>query len=108
MLNLFINIKLLKYGFVGKTLIWIKVFLNNRSFTVCLNSFHSLYFPVISSVPQGTKLGPLLYILFANDLVKLFKFAKVKIYADDVSLYAVINSDNDRIAFQNELNELCV
>ena len=29
-------------------------------------------------------------------------------YADDVSLYAVINSDNDRIAFQNELNELCV
>ena len=94
---------------VGKTLIWIKAFLTNRSFMVCLNSFHSSYFPVKSSVPKGTKLGPLMYIiLFANDLVKLFKFAKVKMYADDVSLYAVINSDNERIAFQNELNELCV
>ena len=49
-----------------------------------------------------------MYILFANDLVKLFKFALVKMYANDVILYAVINSDNDRIAFQNELNELCV
>ena len=49
-----------------------------------------------------------MYILFTNDLVKLFKFAKVKMYADDISLYAVFNSDNDRIAFQNELNELCV
>ena len=75
---------------------------------VCLNSFHSSYFLVISSVPQATKLGPLKCILFANDLVKLFKFALVQMYADDVSIYAVIDSDNDRIAFQNELNELCV
>ena len=100
--------ELLKYGVVGKTLIWIKAFLTNRSFMVCLNSFHSSYFPVISSVPQGTKLGPLMYILFAYGLVKLFKFAKIKMYADDVSLHAVINLDNDRIAFQNDLNELCV
>ena len=47
--------KLLKYGVVGKNLIWIKAFLTNRSFMACLNSFHSSYFPVISSVLQGTK-----------------------------------------------------
>jgi hypothetical protein len=99
--------KLQKYGVVGKTLIWIKEFLSNRSFKVCINMQHSVHFPVESSVPQGTKLGPLMFILFANDLVKLFKFAKVKMYADDISLYATINSNADRIKFQNELNELC-
>ena len=61
--------KLLKYDVAEKTLMWFKAFLTNRSFMVCLNSFHSSYFPVISSVPQGTKLGPLMYILFANNLV---------------------------------------
>ena len=62
--------------------------------------------PVISSVPQGSKLGLLLYILYANDIMQNFKFAKVKMYADDLTVYAIVNNINDRIKLQNELNLL--
>ena len=62
--------------------------------------------PVISSVSQGSKLGPLLYILYANDIMQNFKFAKVKMYADDLTIYAIVNNINDRIKLQNELNNL--
>ena len=87
-------------------LLWIKEFLNNRSFAVKLNNYLSKSLPVISSVPQGSKLGPLLYILYANDIMQNFKFAKVKMYADDLTVYAIVNNINDRIKLQNELNNL--
>ena len=62
--------------------------------------------PVISSVPQGSKLGLWLYILYANDIMQNFKFAKVKMYADNLTVYAIANNINDRIKLQNELNNL--
>ena len=40
-----------------------------------------------------------MYIIFANDNAELFTFAKVKMYADDLTMYAVINNENDRNAF---------
>ena len=98
--------KLKTFGTCGTILLWIKEFLNNRSFAVKLNSSISKSLPVISSVPQGSKLGFLLYILYANDITQNFKFAKVKMYADDLTVYAVVNSFNDRIKFQNELNKV--
>ena len=66
----------------------------------------SEYLLVISSVPQGSKLGPLLYILYANDIKLNFKFAKVKMYADGLTVYAVVNNVNDRTELQNKLNNL--
>ena len=70
--------KLYSYGIHGKLLNWIKEFLNNRTFSVLINYINSLIFPVISSAPQGSKTGPLVYILHANDLANIFKFAKLK------------------------------
>ena len=84
---------------------WIREFLNNRSFAVKLNNYISKSLPVISSVFQGSKLGTLLYILYANDMQN-FKFAKVKIYADDLTVYAVVNNVKDRIKLQIELDNL--
>ena len=98
--------KLKTFGICGKILLWIKEFLNNRSFAVKLNNYLSKSLPVISSVPQGSKLGPLLYILYANDIMQNFKFAKVKMYVDDLTVYAIVNNINDRIKLQNELNNL--
>ena len=57
-------------------------------------------------MPQGTKLGPLLFILFINDIINNFKFAKVRMYADDLTMYAVVNNFQDKENFQLELNEL--
>ena len=93
--------KLPKYYIDKKTLRWVKEFLNNRTFSVCINYAHSDNFPVDSSVPQRTKLGPLIYTLFANDIVKLFKFVEIKMYADDISIYAVVKTLADKISVQN-------
>ena len=57
-------------------------------------------------MPQGTKLAPLLYILYANDIAKIFKFAKVKMYLDDLSIYAAVNNNEGKNKFQNMLNKL--
>ena len=99
-------VKLYSYGIVGKTLGWIKEFLNNRSFCVKLNNSKSNNLPVPSSVPQGTKLGPLLFILFINDIINNFKFAKVRMYADDLTIYAVTNNFQDKGNLKLALNEL--
>ena len=44
-------------------------------------------------------------MLYANDIAKIFKFAKVKIYADNLTIYAAVNNNEDKNKFQNELNE---
>jgi hypothetical protein len=99
--------KLQKYGIVGSLHAWLTEFLGNRSFNVLVNSCMSKSFNVTSSVPQGSKLAPLLYILFTNDISDIFKVAKIKMYADDLTIFAVINNDDDKIAFQNDLDNLC-
>ena len=99
-------VKLHSLGIVGKTLGWIKEFSNNRSFCVKLNNTKSNNLPVPSSVPQGTKLGPLLFILFINDIINNSKFAKVRVYADDLTIYAVVNNFQDKENLQLELNKL--
>ena len=89
--------KLQFYGICGKVQSWIKEFLNNRLFRVKRNNYKSNSYPVTSSVPQGTKLAPILYNLYCNDIVNNFKCAKVKMYADDLTIYVIIMNDDDRI-----------
>ena len=98
--------KLEKYGIKGNIYAWISDFLKGRTSSVIVNSCHSQSFNITSSVPQESILGPLMYIICANDIAELFTFAKVKMYADDLTIYAVINNENDRIAFQKELDKL--
>ena len=80
-------------------------FLIGRSFNVCINSCASKLFNVSSFVPHSSKLGPLLYILFRNDITQIFNFSSIKMYADDI--YASINNNNDRNELQNELDLFC-
>ena len=82
------------YGICGEIHSWIKVkkleeFLTHRFFTVKVIITLSKIYPVTSFTPQEVKLAPLLYILCANDLSKMFKCINIKIYADDVIIYAV-------------------
>ena len=61
---------------------------------------------MLSGVPQGSILGPLLFILYIDDLHAVVKSSSLKIYADDVALYAEVSSYEDCIELQDDLNRV--
>ena len=84
---------------------WIKEFLNNRTQCTCVNGTLSDIIHVTSGVPQGSVLGPVLFLLYINDINKHIS-SKCKLYADDTTLYRNINNTNDSLILQNDLNEI--
>jgi len=80
-------LKLEAYGIKGKLLDWIREFLSNRKQRVCLGNFTSNYVPVTSGIPQGSILGPLLFLIYVNDLPEIFEGVTCKLFADDLKLY---------------------
>ena len=69
---------------------------------ICISSNSST---VTSGVPQGTVLPPLLFLCFVNDIPHLDS-SKIRLYADDILLYSIINSNEDCISLQNDINKL--
>jgi len=99
--------KLISYGISGSLLDWLSAFLSDRVQTVKVNNRFSDYVSVKSGVPQGSVLGPVLFLLYVNDLVDLFgPGLTAKMFADDVKIYAVINDVNDTVTFQAGLDAL--
>ena len=97
--------KLHHYGIQGKTLNWIQNFLSGRTQQVLLNGKSSATAKVISGVPQGTVLGPLLFLVYINDLPQCVK-SKIRLFADDAYMYCTINTVKDTADLQNDLYEL--
>jgi hypothetical protein len=78
--------RLSNFGIVGPVLSWISAFLSGRTFQVCVDGELSLSRPVLSGVPQGSVLGPLLFLLYVDPLIALMT-CSVKVFADDFKLY---------------------
>ena len=95
--------KLEHYGIDSKILLWITNFLNNRKQRVVVDGNFSNYADVESSVPQGTVLGPLLFLLHINDLPSCVN-SKVHLFADDC--YREIKNNQDQIDMQRDLDAL--
>jgi hypothetical protein len=99
--------KLSNIGIKGDLLLWIKAFLTNRSQKVVIDQITSQPASVISGVPQGSVLGPVLFLVYINDLTKnIEKDVKCVMFADDVKLYRVVRSDTDSYSIQNTLNHI--
>ena len=77
--------KLFSYGIDGKTLKWIDSFLCLRQQRVVVNGVKSDWAPVLSGVPQGTVLGPLLFSLYINDISSDIE-SEIRLFADDCLL----------------------
>ena len=93
------------YGIKGNLLQWIRAFLSNRSQVFKINSHLSSSVPVTSGVPQGSVLGPLLFLLFINDLTDTaMPKVSMKLFADDLELYTDLSYPTAQNDFQTQLN----
>ena len=97
--------KLRHMGFPDWIMDWISSYLTDRKAFVLVNSSRSMTFNVPSGVPQGSVLGPLLFVLYINDLCRSISSGKL-LFADDLKMFRVINSTLDCIALQTDINTL--
>ena len=97
--------KLKKMGIQGRLLAWIQSFLGNRKQRVVLNHTESKWRSVYSGVPQGSVMGPTLFLIYINDLPDYVK-SSCKIFADDTKIYAKVGNMADVERIQKDIDEL--
>ena len=83
-------------------------YLTSRTQYVCVNGASSLLLPVSSSVPQGSVIGPLLFIFYINDITSIsLSDGTLSLFADDMLLYRPIRSPVDYQHLQIDIDCLC-
>ena len=98
--------KLTFYGISGLTNKWIHSFLSDRQQRVVINQEASQPLPVCSGVPQGTVLGPILFLAFINDMPLSVTSSKIRMFADDAIIYKEIKTPDDAKLLQQDLTAL--
>jgi hypothetical protein len=95
--------KLYAIGIRGKLYKWIKAFLTDRRQRVRVENSYSDFVSVPSGVPQGSTLGPTLFLLYINDLPMVVEHCRILMYADDVKVYLRMSNDADCRLLQEDL-----
>ena len=99
--------KLYSYGISNTVIKWIQDFLTGRRYRVRVKLSYSLWSWVTSGIPQGSVLGPLLFLIFINDLIECCAaHSEIYLFADDAKLFQHILNDSDRQSLQEGINEL--
>ena len=97
--------KLQQYGIDGKTSNWIASLLRGRRQRVIVNGTGSAWSPVLSGVPQGTVIGPILLLIYINDITCDIN-SRMRLFADDSIIYWEIHIIEDRYKLQDDITKL--
>lgn len=95
--------KLRSKGVDTQYLDWFSSYLSNRTSRVRLEDHFSSPISATSGVPQGSHLGPLLFLVYIDDLVRSLKDVSCSVYADDFKIFRHIGNDSDHTALQNAI-----
>ena len=98
-------VKLRHYGINDHICQWVNTWLTRRSQQVALDGTFSDSIAVHSGVPQGTVLGPLMFLLYINDITEHVN-SPLRLFADDCLLYRIITTKEDAIQLQHDLDQL--
>ena len=99
--------KLNHYGIRGVALDWIQSYLNNRSQFVCFNDVNSRYSNITCGVPQGSILGPLLFLIYINDFSYIATLLFTILFADDTNIFLQGKNIDDLVKQMNlELSKI--
>ncbi|WP_353805999.1 reverse transcriptase domain-containing protein, partial [Acinetobacter baumannii] len=97
--------KLKQYGVTGKLLAWLEDYLTDRVVRVSVDGALSRSVAATSGVPQGSVLGPILFLIYVNDIPKLVR-CKIILFADDIKLWTSICDREDSALLQKDLDAL--
>ena len=98
--------KLERYGVHSKLVKWIKSFLEDRTQQVVVDGHMSELAIIISGVPQGTVLGPILFLVFINDINNCISSSTLRCFADDTRISKSIKGESDVKALQHDLDKV--
>ena len=98
--------KLHLYGFNPKLINWIESFLTGRTQKVVIDGHFSLLALIISGVPQGTVLGPILFLIFINDIEQCVVHSTIRCFADDTRICRSISDSSNVTELQADLDQV--
>ena len=99
-------LKLWMTGITGPLWLWFNDYLKNRLHYVSICGESSPLLPVLSGVPQGSILGPILFLVYINDLPSAISYSSAYLFADDTKFIKSITSFNDSVQLQRDIDSL--